>query len=31
MIENVKTKLMAHICSGCYGQTVANLPQGKET
>lgn len=31
MIENVKTKLMVHICTGCYGQALANLPQDKET
>jgi len=31
MIGNVKTKLMVHICTGCYGQALVHLPQDKET
>ena len=29
MIENVTSKLMVHICTGCYGQAVSNLPKEK--
>jgi len=31
MIDNISTKTMVHICTGCYGQAVENLPQGSET
>ena len=31
MIGNIQTRLMVHICTGCYGQAVANLPQDKKT
>jgi hypothetical protein len=31
MVENVRTKLMVHICTGCYGQAVASLPQEQDT
>lgn len=31
MIRNIETRLMVHICTGCYGQALANLPQGSET
>ena len=31
MIENVSTRLMVHICTGCYGQALANLPKEKGT
>ena len=31
MIENIQTRLMVHICTGCYGQALGNLPQGSET
>jgi Fe-S oxidoreductase len=31
MIENIRTRLMVHICTGCYGQAVANLPQDRST
>jgi hypothetical protein len=31
MIGNIQTRLMVHICTGCYGQALANLPQGQET
>ncbi len=31
MIDNVKTDLMVHICTGCYGQAKANLPDDSET
>ncbi|MBW2086949.1 MAG: hypothetical protein JRI54_13120 [Deltaproteobacteria bacterium] len=31
MIDNVKTDLMVHICTGCYGQARANLPKDKGT
>jgi len=31
MIDNISTKTMVHICTGCYGQAVQNLPQGSET
>jgi hypothetical protein len=30
MIENVKTDLMVHICTGCYGQAVNHMKEGKE-
>jgi hypothetical protein len=26
MIESVKTKQMVHICTGCYGQAMMNMP-----
>jgi hypothetical protein len=31
MLENVSTKLMVHICTGCYGQALSNLPKEKDT
>jgi hypothetical protein len=31
MIENVKTRLMVHICTGCYGQALGNLPKDSAT
>ena len=31
MIDNIFTKTMVHICTGCYGQAVKNLPQGSDT
>jgi len=31
MIENVSTRLMVHICTGCYGQALANLPKESGT
>lgn len=31
MMESIRTRLMVHICTGCYGQAVANLPKGCET
>lgn len=30
MMGNIQTKLMVHICTGCYGQALANLPENKE-
>ena len=31
MIDNVETNLMVHICTGCYGQAVGNLPKDSGT
>jgi hypothetical protein len=31
MIEGIRTGWMVHICTGCYGQAVANLPKERET
>ncbi len=31
MMENIKTRLMVHICTGCYGQALVNLPPDKTT
>lgn len=31
MIDHIETKTMLHICTGCYGQTLQNLPKGSET
>ncbi len=31
MMEGIRTKLMVHICTGCYGQALSNLPQESET
>ena len=31
MIDNVRTKTMVHICTGCYGQAKSNMPEGKGT
>lgn len=31
MIENIETRTMVHICTGCYSQALANLPEGSET
>ncbi len=31
MMENVRTSLMVHICTGCYGQALANLPKESRT
>jgi len=30
MLGNVSTGLMVHICSGCYGQAVGNMPKEKQ-
>jgi hypothetical protein len=30
MIGNVKTDLMVHICTGCYGQAINNMGENKE-
>ena len=29
MTENVLTKLMVHICTGCYGQALQSAPSNK--
>ncbi len=29
MVENVLTRHMVHICTGCYGQALQNIPQDK--
>ena len=29
MIEKVKTKQMVHICTGCYGQAIMNMPEDR--
>ena len=29
MTENISTKLMVHICTGCYGQALQNIPSDK--
>ena len=33
MIDGISTKTMVHICTGCYGQALKNLPEreGSET
>jgi Fe-S oxidoreductase len=31
MIDNIQTETMVHICTGCYGQALSNLPQGSTT
>ena len=31
MIENIQTRLMVHICTGCYGQALGNLPKDSRT
>ncbi len=31
MIGNIQTRLMVHICTGCYGQALANLPEHSGT
>ena len=31
MIGSIRTKLMVHICTGCYFQALLNLPPGSET
>ena len=30
MISNVRTDCMVHICTGCYSQAVANMPQDRQ-
>jgi hypothetical protein len=30
MVENVKTDLMVHICTGCYGQAINNMGDKKD-
>ena len=30
MIENVKTDLMVHICTGCYGQAVSHMGENRK-
>ncbi|MBW1892105.1 MAG: hypothetical protein JRI91_00210 [Deltaproteobacteria bacterium] len=29
MINNVKTKCMVHVCTGCYFQAILNMPQDR--
>jgi hypothetical protein len=29
MIEGVRTKTMLHICTGCYGQALQNMPRDR--
>ncbi len=29
MIEGVKNDLMVHICTGCYGQALNNMPKDR--
>ncbi len=29
MTENFLTRLMLHICTGCYGQALQNIPSDK--
>jgi len=31
MTDNISTRTMVHICTGCYGQALQNLPQGSQT
>jgi hypothetical protein len=31
MIDNIRTRLMVHICTGCYGQALGNLPKDSGT
>lgn len=31
MLDSIKTRLMIHICTGCYGQARLNLSQDHET
>jgi len=31
MIDNIQTETMVHICTGCYGQALSNLPEGNTT
>jgi hypothetical protein len=31
MIDRISTKTMVHICTGCYGQALRNLPPGSDT
>jgi hypothetical protein len=31
MLDNIQTKTMVHICIGCWGQAVNNLPKDSET
>lgn len=31
MIGKIQTRLMVHICTGCYGQALANLPHDSGT
>jgi len=31
MIDGISTGTMVHVCTGCYGQALQNLPQGSET
>jgi len=31
MIGSVRNNLMVHICTGCYGQALRNLPEGSGT
>jgi len=30
MIESVRTGLMVHICTGCYGQAIMNMPKDRD-
>jgi hypothetical protein len=29
MVDNVRTNCMVHVCTGCYGQALQNMPQEK--
>lgn len=31
MIDRISTRTMVHICTGCYGQALRNLPRESET
>ncbi|MBU2550872.1 MAG: (Fe-S)-binding protein [Proteobacteria bacterium] len=31
MMDNVSTRTMVHVCTGCYSQALNNLPEGSET
>jgi hypothetical protein len=31
MIGKIQTRLMVHICTGCYGQALGNLPKDSGT
>jgi hypothetical protein len=30
MIESVETGTLVHVCTGCYGQALASLPEGSD-
>ena len=29
MIDHVKTDMMVHVCTGCYGQAEQNMPKDR--